>query len=329
MAYENRFAVLSVDIQTSSTEGWHPKDSIAMERDVEAVIAAIAAAKKKAKELGIRLDTSVCAIRGHSGACYLALYAGLRRPDLFLVIALNGVPKWFPGFLEFEGKRDHDQRIHVYRGERDHARVRRETDKTIEELKKAGYKRIESEDVKGMAHESRPEVFVKWYSKFLRSTAKGRKAAGKIKFEADKLRADWKAGKAGVYGKMVKLVEKERKAGFGTAANKLLAEASAAADAAMKQVQDLLADNEFLQAAEALKKIGKDYRGLPITKQARGMRSKLIKGDEYKAAEMLTKALELQEKGKDEQADALLVKITEKYKETVAGERAEQLLGSR
>jgi len=101
MAYEHRFAVLSVDISTSSTEGWHPKDSIAMERDVEAVMEAIEAAKVKAKEFGIRFDTSVTALRGHSGACYLALYLGLRRPDTFLVIGLNGVPKWFPEFLEF------------------------------------------------------------------------------------------------------------------------------------------------------------------------------------------------------------------------------------
>jgi len=329
MAYEHRFAVVSVDITTSNTEGWHPNDAIQMERDVEAVVQAVAAAEKKAKELGFAIDMSVSAIRGHSGACYLALYAGLRRPDLFLVVAVNGVPKWFPKFLEFDSDRDRDQRIHVYRGERDHARVRRETDKTIEELKKAGYKHIASEDVKGMAHETKPEVFVKWYAAFLKGTAKGRKAAGKINAEADKLRADWKAGKAGVFGKMVKLAEKERKAGFGKAATKLLDDANLEAAAALKKAEDLAADSQFLPAAEAFKAIEKDYRGLPVAKDARTKRSTLIKGDEYKAAEMLAEALALQEAGKDEKADALLVKITDKYKETVAGERAEQLLGSR
>jgi len=208
-------------------------------------------------------------------------------------------------------------------------RVRRETEKTIEELKKAGYKRIESEDVKAMAHASRPEVFVKWYAKFLKSTAKGRKAAGKIALETDKLRADWKAGKGGVYAKMVKLVERERKAGFGKAASTLLADASAVAQKAFKEAEDLEADNQFLDAADAFKSVEKAYRGLPLSKQARVRRSKIVKGDEYKAAEMLKKALGLQEKGKAEQADALLVKITEKYKKTVAGERAEQLLGNR
>ena len=317
-AFENRFAVLSVDILTSNSEGWHPNDAIQMERDVKAVTEAMRAAEKKAAELGVGLDLSISAIRGHSGACYLALFAGLRHPDMFVVVALNGVPNWFPSFLEFEGEKELGQRIHVYRGESDFASVRKGTDTAIAELKKTGYKFISTEEVKGMRHETRPEVFVKWYAALLRSTAKGRKAAGKIRADADNLRADWKAGKAGVYGKMVKLVEKERKAGFGKAAARLLADASADAAKALKEADDMVADNQFLQAAEALKLIEKNFRGLPAAKTARDHRSKLVKGKEYKAAEMLAEALALQEKGKDEQADAILVKITEKYKETVA-----------
>ncbi|MHC4451961.1 MAG: hypothetical protein ACYS0E_17785, partial [Planctomycetota bacterium] len=49
MAYESRFAVVSVDITTSSMEGWHPNDTVAMERDVEAVMLAIKEATAKAK----------------------------------------------------------------------------------------------------------------------------------------------------------------------------------------------------------------------------------------------------------------------------------------
>ena len=217
----------------------------------------------------------------------------------------------------------------IYRGERDFASVRKGTDEAIEALKKAGYTRIVTETIKGMKHETRPEVFVKWYSRFLRGTTRGRKAAGKIAAEADKLRADWKAGKPGVYAKMVKLVEKEVKAGFGRSAEKLLADARAANQKAFKEATDLLADNQFLDAAAAFKSIEKSCRGLPIAKQARELRTKLVKGDEYKAAVMLVKALALQEKGKAEQADTLLVKITEKYKDTVAADKAEQLLTSR
>jgi len=326
MAYEGRFAVLSVDITTSSSEGWHPKDAIAMERDADAVVAALDAAKKKAAELGFSIDPSATAVRGHSGACYLAIWIGTRRPDLFFVIALNGVPKWFPEFLAFDGEKNTKQRIHVYRGERDHVRVRRETDKTIEELKKAGYTRIETDDIKGMAHETRPQVFVKWYSALLKKTAKPRKDAAKIALEAAKLDEAFKAGKPGTFGKIVKLSEKEKKAGFGSSAAVLLAKCNKQADAALKVIEDQAAENQLIEAAAAYKAFTKKYNGLPVAKTAKSMRKQLMKSDDFKAMEMFEKARALKEKGKNEKADAILVQITEKYPETVAAEKAESLL---
>lgn len=326
MAFEGRFAVLSVDITTSSSEGWHPKDAIAMERDAEAVLAALDAAKKRAAELGFSIDPSAIAVRGHSGACYLAIWIGTRRPDLFFVIALNGVPKWFPDFLAFEGEKDTKQRIHIYRGERDHVRVRRETDKTIEELKKAGYTRIETDDIKGMAHETKPEVFVKWYSALLKKTAKPRKDAAKIAVEVGKLEEALKAGKPGTFGKIVKLTEKEKKAGFGSTAATLLAACNKQAETALKAIEDQAAENKLIEAAAAYKAFTKKYNGLATAKTAKTLRSKLIKSDDYKAMELFEKARALKEKGQDEKADVILVQITEKYPETVAAEKAEALL---
>ena len=326
MAFEGRFGVLSVDITTSDQDGWHPKDAIAMERDVEAVVSALDAAKKKAAELGFGIDPSAIVVRGHSGACNLAIWVGIRRPDLFFAVGLNGVPQWRPEFLEFESAKNTRQRIHIYRGERDGAQVRRGTDKTIEALKKAGYTRVESEVVKGMAHESKPEVFVKWYSKLLKSTAKPRKDAAKIAAEAAKLDEARKAGKPGTYGKIVKLVEKEKKAGFGSSATTLLALCNKNAEEALKKVEDMAADHQLIEAATAFKAVSKKYNGLAVAKTAKSMRSKLIKSKGYKAMEMFEKARALRAKGKKEKADAILVQITEKYPETVAAERAEALL---
>ena len=326
MAYENRFAVVSVDITTSSQEGWHPNDQVAMERDVTAVVQAIEQAKKKAKELGFRLDLSATAIRGHSGACYLALWAGIRRPDLFFIVSLNGIPKWFPQFLKFDSEKEPNQIIHIYTGERDVPRVKRETEKAITELRKAGYRRLVIETIKGMAHEPKPEVFVKWYSAKLKETAKPRKDAMKITAEAEQLRADAKAGKAGVYRKIVKLAEREKKVAFGKAATQLLADVNKEADAEFRKAEDLAAEHEVIDAVVLFRNIEKKYAGLPSATKAKKLRSKIAKSNEYKASEMLAKARKYLDKGQREKGVEILVKLAEKYPDTVAAERAQELI---
>jgi poly(3-hydroxybutyrate) depolymerase len=326
MAYEKRFAVVSVDINSCSQEGWHPSDQVTMERDVEAVLAAIAEAKKKAAELGFTLDTSATAIRGHSGACYLAIWAGLRNPDVFLVVSINGVPKFFPEFLKFESEKDPNQLIQVYSGERDVPRVKRETEKTVEALKKAGYRSIEVDVVKGMAHEPKPEVFVDWYVDKLKKTAKARREALKIAEDAAELRELLKAGRSGVYRKIAKLAEKEKKAGFGKAATALYDEVLAESAAELKKAEDLAADNKLFEALDRLKEIEDKYKGLPASKTAKQMRKDIAKSDEFAAAELLEKAKKHLEAGRKEKGDAILVQLIEKYPESIAAERAKALL---
>ncbi|MHC4847298.1 MAG: hypothetical protein ACYTEG_02460 [Planctomycetota bacterium] len=326
MAYESRFAVVSVDITTSSMEGWHPNDTVAMERDVEAVMLAIKEATAKAKSLGFRLDLTATTLRGHSGACYLAIWAGVRHPDTFFAVSLNGVPKFFPEFLKFKTPKNKDQIFYVYSGERDVPRVKRETEKTVEALKGAGYRRIVVEIIKGMAHDPKPEVFVKWYTSVLRDTRSARKDAMKITAEAEELRAALKAGKGGIYRKIIKLAEREKKAGFGKAATTLLDEVNLEAEKAFAKAEELAIAHEIIQAVAEFKKIEKKYAGLATSKKAKTERSKLAKSDEYKAAEMLAKANELREKGRKEKAAELLVKLIEKYPETVSAERAQVLL---
>jgi predicted esterase len=326
MGYEKRFCVVSVDITTSGMDGWHPNDAVAMERDIEAVMTGIAEAKKKAKELGFRLDLTATTIRGHSGACNLALWAGVRHPETFLAVSLNGVPKYYPEFLNFKGERNKQQIFFIYSGERDVARVKRETEKTVEALRAAGYGRMVVEIVKGMAHEPKPEVFVGWFANMLRETRAPRKEAMKIEAEAEELRGALAKGKTGVYRKIVKLAEREKKAGFGKAATILLAEVTAEAEKQLSKAEDLAAEHEIIEAAALLRKIEKKYNGLPAAKSAKAKRGKLVKSDEYKAAEMLAKARELREKGRKEKAAEILVKLIEKFPDTVSAERAQALL---
>lgn len=326
MAYEHRFAIVSVDITSSSMEGWHPNDAVAMERDTEAILSAVKAAKEKAKELGFSIDPTATAIRGHSGACFAALHVGVRNPDVFWVIALNGVPKWYPEFLKMDSKPDPQQWIHVYSGASDNGRVKRETKTTVEKLKEAGYPQITVETIKGMKHEPKPEIFVQWYAISLKRTAKGRKEAGKIAGEAEKLKTDLEKGKGGVIRKIAKLAEKEKKAGFGTAAQELLAGLEKEAAAAFAKAEDEAANHNVIEAAAALRDIEKKYAGLAIAKQAKSMRSKIQKSDEFKAAEMLAKGREMIEKGQRDKGVDVLVKLTEKFPETVAAERAKNLI---
>ncbi len=327
MAYEGRFAVLSVDLTTSGQNGWLPSAAVEMERDTSAVVEAIAAAKTKAKELGISLDWSATAIHGHSGACYPALWIGLRHPDQFLVIGLNGVPNWFKEFTEIDLKlRDANQRIFVYSGERDVPSVKRGTKKALEELKKAGYRNISVEVVKAMAHARKPEVFVAWYSAMLKSTSKARKDAVKIRKESAVLKAAIDAGKGSVLRKLMKLVERERKNGFSVSATALLREIETKAQAEFKAAEDLAADHEVIKAASAYKAVESRYRGLEIAKIAKTARIKLTKSDEYAAFELLAKAKAYLAKGNKEKAAPILIKITEKYPESIAAEEAEALL---
>lgn len=327
MAYENRFVVLSVDMDTSSDNGWSPGNAVEMEADTDAVLAAIKAAKAEAKTLGITLDWSATAIRGHSGACYAALWIGLRNPDLFQIIGLNGVPNWFDEFTRVDKKvRNPNQLIHIYRGQNDPKSVKLGTKSAVDGLKAAGYQKIDVAVIKGMAHEARPDVFVEWYVALLKSTSKARKDAVKIREEAAVLQTAIEAGKGGVLRKLLKLVERERKNDFVNAAATLLGKVQAAAQVDFKKAEDLEADHQVLEAVVSYKALETKYRGLEIATHAKAARIKLAKSDKYAAFALLAKAEKYLAKGNMEKAAPILIKITEKYPDSIAAEKAEGLL---
>jgi len=330
-AHEMRFAVVSVDITTSGARGWAPTDTLEMKRDMEAVVGAIAGAQEQAAEHDVTLDPFANVLTGHSGGTYLTLWLGLRRPDLFLGLcgrccvfhpetvergALDTVPPRF------------DMPIYLYSGQLDPSRSPRETELARQTLIKAGYTNVKLDVIEKMGHESRPEVFLEWYAKLLKETAKGRVEALRIRDDLARLEEDLAQGKSGAYSKLDKLVDREKKCGFAVGAQARLDAILADAHKLEEQAANLEADHQLFEAAAMLEQIEKQFNPLDVAKQARERRRVLIKSDEYKALEMLTEAKSLREKGADERADHLLEQIVEKYPDTLAAESARLLLRS-
>ena len=311
--YDRRFAVFSVDVVTSSERGWHPSEQLEMARDMEAVTEGLKMAFSKAEQVGFPLDRSAVVMTGHSGGTYLTLWMGIRHPELFLGISGRSCVffKETVQISETENvQTDFDLPIFIYRGETDHPRAKKSTELASKTLKAAGYTKVEYRIVPGMKHESKPEIFIDWFVKLLRTTEKGRK----------------EARKPGVYGKIAKLVEREKKSGFKVGVSALLDVVNERAEKEMRRAEDLEADFELFEAAKVLKQVTKDFAGLEVAKEARERRSRLMKSDEYKAAEMLRKAQGYIDKDKREKGFDLLQKLLKKYPGTVAAERAEGLL---
>lgn len=329
-AFEKRFCVFSVDTNTSGEKGWHPKEQLEMQRDMEAVTEGMRVAHEEANKRGIQLDDSATVVTAHSGGTYLALWLGIRRPDLFLGICGRGCVfhKETVEFSQFDKVAPNKAMpIYLYYGEVDNPRVKKETDLAKKTLDAAGFTNVTlAPPVAGMAHEPKPEEFLKWYVKILKETERTRKESGKIRAELEKLRPEVAAGKPGAYGKLLKLVEQEKKAGAQGGATVLLAEVVAAATKKFDAAENLEADHRLRDAADAFGKIEKEYMPLDIAKQARDKRLKILQGDELKAQEMLAKAKELIEKDLRDKAIPILEKIVEQYGDTPSADEARNLL---
>ena len=178
-----------------------------------------------------------------------------------------------------------------------------------------------------MTHEPKPEIFLEWYLKLLQETAKGRKASRKIAKDLVKIKAAMAKGRP-VLGKLIKLAEKERKAGFPAGADTLLVKIEADAQKQFDQAEKLEEIGELIDAIQAFKDVQRRFNGLDIAKEARTRASRILKSDAYKASEMLTKAMRYREKDMDDKATAILEKIADKYPDTPSGEEAKRLLGA-
>jgi predicted esterase len=326
-AHEERFAVFSVDTITGTRNGWHHSERLEMERDMEAVLSGMEVALEEAKKRGATLDLSATVITGWSGGCYLAAWLGLRRPDMFLGVCLRG-PVYHKETVQKLEKPDLDQRIYIYRGEIDNPRVIEQAATALKTIKERGFKQVSFRVVPKADHKSMPEVCVEWYQTLLKETAKGRAEAHKIAQELVKVKEAIDKKRAGAYGKLAKLVEREKRAGFSAGAVALMTGVLAAAEKEYKRAEDLDADTRYDEAIDVLKRIERTYSGLPIAKKARARGAQIRKSDNYKAAELLAKAKAYKEKGKDVKAADLFEKIVTKYPDTPAAEEAAHLLKS-
>lgn len=300
-----------------------------MQRDMEAVTEGIEVARKEAMNAGVLLDESATVVTGFSGGTYLTLWLGIRRPDLFLGVCGRSCVfhKEAVEFSQFDKVPPNKaMRIFLYYGEVDNPRVKKETELAKKTLDGAGFTNVLLKVEAGMAHESKPEVFLEWYGKLLKETEKPRREGMKIKVEVEKIRADVVAGKAGAYGKLAKIAEQERKAGAQGGAATLLDEVLLGAKKKWDAAANLEADNRLQDAADAFGAIEKDYMPLDIAKEARERRLKILRGDAFKAMELLAKAKELIEKGARDKAIPILEKIADQYGETPSAAEARLLL---
>lgn len=329
-AYDKRFCVFSVDLSTSTPRGWHPKEQLEMQRDMEAVIEGMKVAREEARKEGVVLDDSATVLTGWSGAGYLTLWLGIRRPDLFMAVCGRGCVfhKETVEFSQFDTVTPNKAMpIFLYHGEVDNPRVKKDTDLAKKTLDGAGFTNVTlAPPVPGMAHESKPEVFLEWYGKILKETEKPRREGAKIRAEVEKLRPEVAAAKPGAYGKLLKLVEQERKTGAQGGAAALLAGIVAEAKKKWDAAENLEADHQLRDAAEAFGGIEKQYTPLDIGKEARERRLKILQGDAFKAMEMLAKAKELIEKDLREKAIPILERIVEQYGATPSADEARLLL---
>ncbi len=327
-AYDNGFALFSVDIVTSLQRGWHPSETADMQRDMEAVVEGLKEVKKLAKENNVTIDESAVVITGHSGGTYLTLWLAVRRPDLFLGVCGRGVVFFEETVAGYKGEKvphDPSLRVFVYHGEFDARRAKDGTKLAAKMLKDKGYRHVRLQIVEKMKHESKPEVCLEWFVALLKETARGRGEAVRIGKDIEKLAADLAKGRR-IYGKLVKLVEREKKAGFGTVAQAMLKKAEAKAKKDMAHAADLEADGKLDEAMAALKAIEKKYAGLAVMKTARTKRTTILKSDEYKARGMLQKAQKWIKKGQPDKANPILQKIIEDFPKTASAEEAKSLL---
>lgn len=330
LAFENKFFVFSVDTITGTRKGWHYKEQLEMSRDMEAVTEGLKVALDAVKQRGLQVDLSATIITGWSGGAYLAAWLGVRRPDLFMGVCLRG-PVFHKETVvrsKIDMPPDLNQRFFIYRGELDSHLVIEQADVAVKALRKAGYKTVDFKIVPKADHKSMPEVCAEWYAKILKETAKGRSDARKIAADLVKVKEAIDKHRAGAYGKLQKLVDREKRAGFAAGAIALMNEVLKVAQEEMERADNLAADNQLVQAVKAYKVIERTYTGLAISKEARNKSAKLRRSDAFKALEMLRKAKEYREKGNEEKAKALFEKIATKYPKTPAGEEAAALLGS-
>jgi len=322
-AIKHRFVVVSVDSETP--KGWAYNELLAMQRDTEAIEAAIEVAKTK-----VAVDDSAIVIHGHLGGTYPTLWMGVRRPDLFLGVAANSCVYYAqmgPTEKELPNLNLHLP-ILLSHGELDTPRMAKETQLAHTTLKEAGFDRIVFRIVPKAINVPNLDSFVEWYLKLLKETEKPRKAQRKAREAMARLRAELAAGlKPATLKELDALAEQELASGFKSGAVDLRKEVVGKAQETLNRAKTAEENRAYVDAVALYKEVADAYLPLGIAKEAAKERQRLLKSDDYKADEILREALRLKESGHEEKAVSLLEKILEQFPHTPAAEQAKRLVG--
>jgi len=322
-ANKHRFAVVSVDVV--SPEGWAVSDQLVMQRDMEAVALAVDEARKN-----LPIDDTAIVLRGHLGGTYLALWMGIRRPDLFLGVCGSSCV-YYKEMAPSEKERkalDLGQSILLVRGELDTPRVVKETEWARDDFQAAGFTRLTYTVVPKVSNVRNAEAFTEWVVKLFRETEKARKVLRKSRETLVRLRAEIEGGaKPSTYRELEALAAQDRKLGVNSGAGPLLEEVLARAGAVLQRAKAAEDAQHFAEAAELYKSVADAYAPLAVAKEAVKERQRILKSDAYKADELLQEALRLKEAGNDERAVTLLEKLLAQYPTTPAADSARRLVG--
>jgi predicted esterase len=323
-ANKHRFAVVSIDCETP--KGWSVSEQMLMQRDMEGVAGAVEEARRRAP-----IDDTAIVIHGHLGGCYLAYSMGIRRPDLFLGVAVNSCvfyPDMKPKEAELASM-NLRQPILVAHGELDTPRVIKETQLMHAALKDAGFARVTFQTVPKASNVPNLETsFVPWFVKLLEETEKSRKMVRKGRDALARIKSDLEAGgKPGALKELAALAEQERASGARFGAAELLAPILAKAEATIHRAKTLEGAGSFAEAAEAFREVAERYPGLAAATEAAKERQRILKSDGYRAEAMLFEALRLEEEGQAEKAMQLFEKILAQFPATPAAEVAKRRAG--
>jgi predicted esterase len=274
-ASKGRYCVLSIDCLTNTRNGWHPSEALAMQKDAEAVLLSIESAKKIAP-----IDETAVAITGWSGGSYLTLHVGIRHPEVFLGVCVRSVVFFKETGTIGKAERvtpNFDMPIFLCRGDLDVSRSAKETEQAAATLKETGFRNVTHRVVPKMAHESRRDVFLEWFTKLLKETEKARKTVKTLRKELAALRDERaaKGMKPGFCSKLQALLDQEKKAGVDAGGRPFLDEILVEAKKLWEEAATLAADGKAEEAMAIYRKIEDAYRPLEISKQAAQERAKL------------------------------------------------------
>jgi dienelactone hydrolase len=228
-----------------------------------------------------RINRRAVMITGFSGGGNPSYHTGLRHPDLITHICTRG-GNWAPQWMVTDqklleaGKARLD--IYIYYGDKDHPLILGQDGEpgqavqAYEALKKAGYPRLKIEMIKGMGHASRSDIAAKWFGDFLARNKKLFAAGDKADLLTKDLReAIGQEKYRNACRDLKKLKSLEEKSGLLPDSEKIEAELTKIAAGMLEKAKAAADSGEHAEAARIAGRVARDFRGLPVEKEAKAM----------------------------------------------------------